>query len=89
MNTTTTTAAPTRPSEREPLRARNTAIAALGIVSAVMVAAGAAIGGGKPVPPLHPAASAAPANSGAVAISPSSLGRDAAYAEGLAGEVAE
>jgi hypothetical protein len=80
MNTTTTTAAPTRPSGRKPLRARNSAIAALGIVSAVMVAAAAAIGGGKPVPPLHPAASAAHADSGAVTISPSSLGRNGAHA---------
>jgi hypothetical protein len=60
MHTTTTTAAPALSGGRKPLRARNAAIAALGIVSAVMVAAGVAIGGGKPVPPRTavPAASA-------------------------------
>jgi|RhiMetdeSRZDD1v2_1073273.scaffolds.fasta_scaffold71636_5 hypothetical protein len=50
MHTTTTTPAPALPGGRNPVRARNAAIAALGIVSAVMVAAGAAIGGGKPTP---------------------------------------
>jgi hypothetical protein len=50
MHTTTATPAPALPGGRNPLRARNAAIAALGIVSAVMVAAGAAIGGGKPTP---------------------------------------
>jgi hypothetical protein len=49
MHTTTTTPAPALPGGRNPLRARNAA-KALGIVSAVMVAAGAAIGGGKPTP---------------------------------------
>jgi hypothetical protein len=61
MHTTTTTSAPALPGGRKPLRARNAAIAALGIVSAVMVAAGAAIGGGKPVPSHTPAAPAASA----------------------------
>jgi hypothetical protein len=59
MHTTTTTPAPALPGGRKPLRARNTAIAALGIVSAAMVAAGAAIGGGKPAPSHTPAAPAA------------------------------
>jgi hypothetical protein len=67
MHTTTTPTA-ALPGGRRPLRARNAAIAALGIVSAVMVA----IGGGKPVPPHTPAA---PAASGTVTVSPSSLGR--------------
>jgi hypothetical protein len=48
MHTTTTTAA--CPGSRKPFRARNTAIAAVGVVSAVMVAVGVAIGG-KPTPP--------------------------------------
>lgn len=59
MHTTTTTPAPALPGGRKPLRARNAAIAALGIVSAVMVAAGAAIGGGMPTPSHTPAAPAA------------------------------
>jgi hypothetical protein len=57
MHTTTTTPAPALPGERKPLRARNAAIAALGIVSAVMVASGAAIGGGVPTPSHTPVAS--------------------------------
>jgi hypothetical protein len=60
MHTTTTTSAGALSGGRKPLRARNAAIAMLGIVSAVMVAAGIAIGGGKPVPPHTPAASASP-----------------------------
>jgi hypothetical protein len=40
MHTTTTNPAPALPGGRTPFRARNAAIAALGIVSAVMVAAG-------------------------------------------------
>jgi hypothetical protein len=56
---TTTTPAPARPGGRRPLRARNAAIAALGIVSAVMVAAGVAIGGGMQTPSHPPAAPAA------------------------------
>jgi len=59
MHTTTTTPAPALPGGRKSLRARNAAIAGLGIVSAVMVAAGAAIGGGKPTPSHTPAAPAA------------------------------
>jgi len=50
MRTTTATPGLALPGVRKPLRARNAAIAALGIVSAVMLAAGAAIGGSKPVP---------------------------------------
>ena len=57
MHTTTTTTPPGLPGGRKPLRARNAAIAALGIVSAVMVAAGAAVGGGKPTLSHTPAAS--------------------------------
>jgi hypothetical protein len=57
MHTTTTTPAPALPGGRRPLRGRNAAIAALGIVSAVMVAAGVAIGGGTPTPSHTPAAS--------------------------------
>jgi len=49
---------PALPGGRNQLRARNAAIAALGIVSAVMVAAGAAIGGGMPTPSHTPAAPA-------------------------------
>jgi hypothetical protein len=75
MHTTTTTPLPALPGGRKPLGARNAAIAALGIVSAVMVAAGVAVGGDKPVPPHTPAAPAAPAASVTVTISPSSLGR--------------
>ena len=58
MHTTTTPTA-TLPGGRKPLRARNAAIAALGIVSAAMVAAGVAISGGNrcrmppPRPPAH------------------------------------
>lgn len=61
MHTTTTTTAPAPalPGGRKPLRARTAAIAALGIVSALMVAAGAAIGGGTPTPSQTPAAPAA------------------------------
>jgi len=59
MHTTTTTPAPALPGGRKPLRARNAAIAAIGIVSAAIVAAGIAIGGGKPVPSHTPAAPAA------------------------------
>jgi hypothetical protein len=59
MHTTTTPAA--LPGGRKPLRARNAAIAALGVVSAVMVAAGVAIGGGEPTASLTPAAPAASA----------------------------
>jgi hypothetical protein len=73
MHATTTTTAPARPCRRKPLSARNAAIAALGIVSAPIAAAGAAVGGGKPVP-LH--TPAAPAASRAVTISPSALVRE-------------
>ena len=59
MHTTTTATPPGLPGGRKPLRARNAAIAALGIVSAVMVAAGAAVGGGKPTLSHNPAAPAA------------------------------
>jgi hypothetical protein len=60
MHTTAANPALARPGGRRPLRVRNVAIAALGVVSAIMVAAGAAIGGGQPVPhiPAAPAASA-------------------------------
>jgi hypothetical protein len=57
MHTPTTTPAPALPGVRKPLRARNATIATLGLVSAVMVAAGAAIGGGEPTPSHTPAAS--------------------------------
>jgi hypothetical protein len=60
MHTTTTPTA-ALPGGRKPLRARNGAIAALGIVSAVMVAAGVAIGGGKPMPHAPAPAAGAPA----------------------------
>jgi hypothetical protein len=62
MHTTTTTPVTSLPGGRKPLRARNAAIAALGIVSAVMVAAGAAIGGGKPMPHAPAPAASAPAS---------------------------
>jgi hypothetical protein len=58
MNTTTTTSAAASPDGRQPLPARNVAIAALGIVSALIAAAGVAIGGGTPTP-SHPPASPA------------------------------
>ena len=58
---TTTTPTAALPGGRKPLRARNAAIAALGIVSAVMVAAGVAIGGGKPMPHAPAPAVSAPA----------------------------
>jgi hypothetical protein len=58
---TTTPPGTALPGGRKPLRARNAAIAALGIVSAVMVAAGVAIGGGKPMPHAPVPAAGAPA----------------------------
>jgi len=60
MHTTTTPTA-ALPGGRSPLRARNAAIAALGIVSAVMVAAGVALGGGKPMPHAPATTAGAPA----------------------------
>ena len=59
MHTTTTTPAPAPPGGRTQLRVRNAAIAALGVVSAAIVAAGITLGGGKPVPSHTPAAPAA------------------------------
>ena len=61
MHTTTTTPAPDLPGGRKPLRARNAAIAALGVVCAAIVAAGVAIGG-EPTPSRTPAAPAASAS---------------------------
>jgi hypothetical protein len=60
MHTTTTTPAPALSGGRKPLRARNAAIAALGVACAAIVAAGITLGG-KPTlsrTPDVPAASA-------------------------------
>src|SRR5262249_18733748 len=59
MHITTPTAA--LPRGRGPHRPRKAAIAPIGIVSAVMVAAGVAIGGGKPMPHAPATTAGAPA----------------------------
>ena len=61
MHATTTTPAPALPGGPALLRARNAAIAVLGIASAAIVAAGLAIGGDKTAPSHTPAAPAASA----------------------------